>query len=166
MKRLAVVLVSMGAVVLGFGMVAEAQNVPYDDGGGGDSLSLSPPTASGGSSVTVEVGGCTSGEGVELSIDSVDAATLTCVDSSTATGVVEAPAAAGTYTVAAAGSQGFAASSALVVTAVAVPAAGALPATGSGGVNTTVALAAGLLAVGVALFVVAQLRRRRNVSLV
>jgi hypothetical protein len=162
MKKLALVVLSVGAAVFGLGMVAEAQNAPY--GGSTDTITLTPPTATPGSSVTVEVTGCTSGEGVDLAIDNVDAVSASCAGSGSAAGVIKAPTAAGTYTVTGSGSEGFSASSALVVTAAATPAAGGLPATGSDGISTTVALAAGLLAVGVALFVVAQLRRRRNVS--
>jgi LPXTG-motif cell wall-anchored protein len=162
MKKLAIVVLTMSAAVFGVGMVAEAQTAPY--GGDTNTLTLTPPTVTPGSSVSVDVNGCTSGESVDLSVDNAAAATTTCVGSGTATGVIEAPTAAGTYTVAAVGNQGFTSSSALVVTAAATPAAGGLPATGSDGISTTVALGAGLFAVGIALVVVAQLRRRRDVS--
>jgi hypothetical protein len=166
MKKLAFVLLSVSATVFGLGMVAEAQQVPYDNTSRSGAITLSPATALVGSSVTVGVTGCTPDEVLTVAVDDVTGATTTCNASGGANVAITAPTAVGSHSVSVAGDQGFAANAELVVTAVAsaAPASGGLPATGSDGIGTTVALAAGLLAVGAALFVVAQLRRRRNVT--
>ena len=166
MKKLAFVLLSVSATVFGLGMVAEAQQAPYDKTDSSYVITLSPATALVGSSVTVGVTGCAPDEVLTVAVDSVAGSTSTCTASGGANVAINAPTAVGSHSVSVAGDQGFAANAELVVTAAAAaaPASGGLPATGSDGISTTVALAAGLFAVGAALFVVAQLRRRRNVT--
>jgi hypothetical protein len=88
-------------------------------------------------------------------------ATAVCTPAGTAVASLLAPATPGTYTGTATGvSSGVTASFTVVVQAAVTP-PGGLPATGSGGISTTTGMAAGLFAIGLGLFGVAQFRRRQ-----
>ena len=89
--------------------------------------------------------------------------TETPAGSGNATMTVSAPAAAGTYSgVVASGSTSNTASFSVTVVAQAGPSTGSLPQTGSNGIGTTTTIALGLVAIGVGMLVVTQVRRRRN----
>jgi hypothetical protein len=107
----------------------------------------------------VTVTGCTAGEVLTVTFNGATS-TATCVASAGTTIVLTAPTAAGTYPGTIVGSQGFSQPFQVVVVAAASP-PGGLPATGSGGVNSTMTVAAGLFAIGLGLFGVTQLRRRQ-----
>ncbi len=183
MKKLALALVSISALVFGFGMVANAQYVPA---GSGTVTPSSPPpgtpftvrvncTAGAGNVTFVFNGGsfsfpCTAGSGLAGSVVGFVAQTPT----GTSTATLTAPTTPGTYPGTA--TQGGTQVGAFSVTvpgqaATTVPASttapvvttpgSGLPATGSGGISTTTGIAIGLLVVGLGLFVVAQVRRRQ-----
>jgi hypothetical protein len=80
--------------------------------------------------------------------------------SGNATASVTAPSAPGTYPGTA--TCGALVASFAVVVAAPVTPPGGLPATGSGGIDSTMTVALGLLAVGLGLFGVTLVRRRRN----
>lgn len=182
MKKLALALMAISAALFGFGMVAEAQTTgPY--GGGTGTITFTPPNPGPGQTVTITITGCTPGERLTITINGVTVGTATCIASSNlSTGAVvgllmpqqtgtgqatitfTTPTAPGTYTIAATGDQGYSRSVILVIPAQAVPPAGALPATGSGGINTMMLAAAGLFAVGFGLLGVTLIRRRQTLS--
>lgn len=179
-KKLALALMAMSALVFGFGMVAEAQVGPY--GGGSATITFAPANPGPGQTITITITGCTPGETLTLKLNGVTIATLVCVPASTALGgsvtgllmpqqtgtgqattTITTPTEPGTYTYTVSGSQGYVASATLVIAAPIAP-PGGLPATGSGGASHTTLIALGLLVVGLGLFVVAQARRRRTPS--
>ena len=153
MKKFALALLAASAAILGFGMVAEAQY------GATPGVSVSPATVVSGGTVSITATGCAPSEVITFTITGGDSATATCVDG-TATAQLSVPTTAGTYPGTAVGSLGFNQAFSVVVTAAAVP-PGGLPTTGSGGISTTTSIAVGLLAVGLGLFGVAQIRRRQ-----
>ena len=158
MKKIALGLIALSSLMLGFGTVSAA---PYESGDG--TATVSPTTTTAGGTVTVVMSGCTPGETVDFELESATAS-ATCAGDGTATASMPAPGAAGTYTGTATGvTSGVNASFTVVVAQAATP-PGGLPATGSGGISTTTGIAIGLLAVGLALFGVTLIRRRRTVT--
>ena len=171
MKKLALALIAASAAVFGLGSVAEAQY------GTTPAVGVSPATVVSGGTVTVTATGCTPPEIVTFAITGGDSKSATCASASalgeveglnaqtggtgTASVQLTAPVAAGTYPGTAVGTLGFNQPFSVIVTAAVVPPAG-LPATGSGGLNTSTGIALGLLVVGLGLFGVAQVRRRQN----
>jgi hypothetical protein len=120
---------------------------------------VSPPTIAPGGNITVTVSNCTPGERVVISVAGISV-TVTCGPDSVASASIGMPTTPGTFTGTAVGSAGF--NTTFVVTVLApVSPPGGLPATGSGGIDTTTGIAAGLFAVGLGLFGVAQRRRRQ-----
>ena len=157
MKKIALGLIALSSVILGFGMVAEAQ---YNTVGG--TATVSPTSTAPGGTVTVVMSGCTPGETVTFVLGSATTS-ATCAGDGTAVASFPAPGAAGTYNGTATGvTSGVTASFTVVVAQVVTP-PGGLPATGSGGISTSTGIASGLFAVGLALFGVTQIRRRRTV---
>ena len=176
MKRLALAFVACAALVFGFGAVAQAQY-------GSASATFDVPSAAPGQAVTITITGCTPGEVLTVTVNGAVVGTATCTASAalttgsvlgiglvqqvagSATLTFEAPSAPGTYSVVITGSQGFSFTTSITVasqaTTPATTPAGGLPATGSDGIGTTTGIAVGLLAVGAALFLVAQVRRRQ-----
>jgi hypothetical protein len=154
MKKFAVALIAMSAVIFGSGMAAQAQY-----GGGSGTATVTPASSAPGGSVTVTISGCAPGSSVEVEFNGATS-TVTADSSGAATAGVTAPSTAGTYPGTA--TCGDVVSSFSVVVAVAVTPPGGLPATGSNGISTTSGLAIGLLVVGLGLFAVAQMRRRQT----
>ena len=146
MKKLLVALAASLAVFFGMGGAAHAQ---YDANSG--VVTVTPPTVAPGGTVTVTVTNCTPGERVDISVGrGVRVGHLRCRwHASAATPMPVTP---GTYTGTAVGSvSGFTTTFVVTVLASTVP-PGGLPSTGSGGIDTTTGIAAGLLAVGLGLF--------------
>jgi hypothetical protein len=176
MKRLAFALMACAALVFGFGAVAQAQY-------GSASATFDVPSATPGQPVTITITGCTPGETLTVAVDGVVVGTATCTAGAalstgsvlgiglvqqatgSATLTFEAPTTSGTYSVVITGSQGFNFTTEITVTSQATPPAttpaSGLPATGADGIGTTTGIAIGLFAVGAALFLVAQVRRRQ-----
>ena len=160
MNKFVVSLVAIVAAIIGSGAVASAQYGATDFG-----VVVSPTTVGSSGAVTVTVQGCAPGETLVVTLvgESVDVTCMPSDESSgTATGVVAAPSAAGTYTgtVASSASSNSATFTVTVVAQAGTP-SGALPQTGSDGIATTTTIALGLVAVGVGMLVVTQIRRRR-----
>lgn len=175
MKKFALALTAVAAVVLGSAGVADA----YPPGGTGVTVANEGPVAPGGA-VTVTVN-CTSGETVTfMLVSSSDTAPCAASGSAsnnavaalpgTATGTVSAPTTPGTYVGTITGSI----SGALGTFTVTVDGAtddggdgdtaastGVLPVTGSDGTATMTMIAGGLLVVGLGMFGVATIRRRQ-----
>jgi hypothetical protein len=184
MRKLALALMAVSASVFGFGIVASAQS--YDQ-----AISTSPTSPAPGAAYSVTYTNCVAGDVITFSQpqSSPTSVTGTCDGAAqnaltgsvlgivlprqaalgTATGNFQAaPTAPGTYNGTAVGAQSPQLTFQLTVpgqapatTAVVTPTA-PLPATGSSGLGTTMGVALGLLAVGIGLFVVAQVRRRQN----
>jgi hypothetical protein len=155
MKKLIVALAATLAVFFGMGTAAHAQY-----GGSSGVVTVSPPTVAPGGTITVTVSQCTPGERVDISVAGVSVS-VTCGADSVASASIAMPTTPGTFNGTAVGAvSGF--STTFVVTILApVSPPGGLPATGSGGLDASTGIAAGLLAVGLGLFGVAQLRRRQ-----
>lgn len=165
MKKFALALAAVAAMVLGFGGVANA----YPPGGTG--VTTSSSTVGPGGQVTVTAK-CTAGETVTFDLEgSTDTATCETGDAQsaiagTATGTVTAPTAPGTYIGRVTGSVSGPLGEFTVTvegstaTPTATP-AGGLPSTGSNGTSTMTFIAAGILVAGLGLFAVATLRRRQ-----
>jgi LPXTG-motif cell wall-anchored protein len=154
MKKIALALAAVAAMILGFGAVANAGTYPP----GGQSVTVSSPTVGPGGTVTVTVN-CTPGETVTATLGSATA-TAACGPDATAVLSISAPTTAGVFN----GTVNGSVSGPLGSFTVTVQAAGTtpLPATGSDGTSTMTFLAAGLLVVGIGLFAVATIRRRRS----
>jgi LPXTG-motif cell wall-anchored protein len=156
MRRLARIFVAAAALVLGVGMMAEAQNYPPDF-----ILTADPSTVPPGGNVTATVQGCTSGATVNFDLEG-STASDTCADGSsgnpTASGDVTAPATPGTYTLTATQPPDFTATAQVTVTA---GEARPLPSTGSNSTHANLYIAGALLAMGLAAFAVSQFRRRQ-----
>jgi hypothetical protein len=155
MKKLALGLIALSAVVFGFGNVAEAQYNTVDG-----TATVTPTTTAPGGTVTVVMSGCTPGETVTFVLGSATTS-ATCAGDGTAVASLPAPGTAGTYTGTATGVTSGVAASFTVVVALAATPPGGLPATGSGGISTTTGIAIGLFVVGLGLFGVTQVRRRQ-----
>jgi hypothetical protein len=155
MKKLLVALAASLAVFFGMGGAAHAQY-----GGNSGVVIVTPPTVAPGGTVTVTVTNCTPGERVDITVAGVSVS-VTCGPDSVASAAIPMPTTPGSYNGTAVGSvSGFTTSFVVTVVAPTVP-PGGLPATGSGGIDTTTGIAAGLFAVGLGLFGVAQFRRRQ-----
>jgi hypothetical protein len=167
MKKFALAVMAASAVVFGSGLPAQAQTPSYST-----SVTVGPVTSGG--PYTVDYVNCVPGETITFSQPESTPTSVTAVcpgegTVGTATAsFANAPTAPGDYTVTATGTQSptrtttFSLAGAGVTVPATVPEAG-LPATGSDGVGATTGVALGLLAVGLGLFVVAQIRRRQPV---
>jgi uncharacterized membrane protein YtjA (UPF0391 family) len=175
MKKIALAMIAAAAAVFGFGVVAEAQTGPY---GGTGTATVSSPVVVPGGTVTITVTGCTPGEivtfrlgpasatapcTVSISLGSVVIGALVAQTpgTGTATATLPVPTTPGNYTGTATAPSGFSASFAVAVQVTSPPATG-LPATGSGGIDTTTGIALGLFVVGLGLFAASQVRLRRR----
>jgi hypothetical protein len=175
MKKLALAIMSAAIAILGFGVVAEAQY------GARDGVTVSPSTVPASGNVTLTINGCTPGEVLTVTLEGNVVGTATCnagatlgsfvtagllsqAGSGSATITFQAPAAAGTYNGTVVGNLDYNQAFQIVVIAASTP-PGGLPATGSGGIDSTLAVALGLFAVGLGLFGVAQFRRRQSATL-
>jgi hypothetical protein len=154
MRRIAQILVTASALLLGVGMVAEATNYPPDF-----IVTADPSTVAPGGTVTATVQGCTSGATVNFDLEGSTASDTCAGGVGTASGVVTAPATPGTYTLTATQP----ATDFRTTTQVTVRAGEAkpLPSTGSNSTKATLSIAAALLAMGFAAFTVSHLRRRQ-----
>ena len=178
MKKFVLALAAVSSVLFGFGLVAQAQY-----GSGSEAVSFEPTSPAPGTTVTITITDCTPGEVLTVAINGTTVGTATCVaagnlnagsvvglllprqvSTGQATLQFVAPSAPGTYTVTVTGTQGYSRTITLVVAAETAPPAGGLPATGSGGLDTTTGIALGFVVVGLGLFVVAQVRRRQQAS--
>ncbi len=168
MKMVALAVMALAAAVLGGGLVADAYPPSAL------TVSVSPSTVEPGGSVTVTIEGCVTGEDLVVALEAATA-TVTCEgaagaafllglapSSGTAEATVTAPEGAGTYTGTVRGPESGEATFTVTVAAGsgARAATGTLPSTGAGGIDATMVIAVGLFAVGLALFVVARVRRR------
>ena len=158
MKKLALALFTISAVIFGSGMAAEAQ-IPYRSSGG--TATVSPASAAPGGAVTVGITGCAPSSSVAVVFNGATS-TVTAGATGTATATVTAPTTAGTF--AGTATCGTVVASFSVVVAVPTAPGGGLPATGSGGIDATTSIAMGLFAVGLGLFGVTQVRRRQTVD--
>lgn len=154
MKKFAVALIAVSAVVFGSGMAAQAQY-----GGSTGTATVTPASSAPGGTVTVGISGCEPSASVAVVFNGATSS-VTADSSGAATTTVTAPSTAGTYPGTA--TCGDVVASFSVVVAAAVTPPGGLPATGSNGISTTSGLAIGLLVVGLGLFGVAQMRRRQT----
>jgi LPXTG-motif cell wall-anchored protein len=169
MKKFAVSLIATVVGVFGFGAVAGAQY-----GASPFTVVASPTTVGPSEVVTVTVQGCEPGENLIATLgEQSDDATCegasglgsttnrqTQVSTGNATMTVTAPPALGTYTGTVTGESNSATFTITVIAQSAAP-TGSLPQTGSNGIGTTTTIALGLLAVGVGMLAVTQIRRRR-----
>jgi hypothetical protein len=155
MTRFFVALATVFAALFGFNMSAHAQYGP----GGSGSATISPPSVVPGGSITVNVSNCQPGEIVEVSVAGVSVQ-VTCDEFGVASASLSMPVVPGSYTGTAVGS--VSASDTQFVATVLQPVTppGGLPATGSGGIDSTIGAAAGLLAMGFGLVGVTLFRRR------
>ncbi len=168
MNKFTMSVIATLAAIFGFGAVANAQ---YGASPFGVTAS---PTVGPSGPVTITVRGCEPGQSLTATlVDQSDAATCTGVDgpqssaagpaTGNATMTVTTPKVAGTYTgTVASASVGNNATFTVTVVAQAATRTGSLPQTGSDGIGTTTTIALGLVAVGVGMLVVTQIRRRRT----
>ena len=146
MKRLALALTVTITAFLGLGQMASAQYGPTG----------SATTISNGST-TVTYTGCVNGETITFTFPGATSVTAVCAGGA-ATASLPVP---GPGTGTARGTTSPAVTFTVASQAPATNPPGGLPATGSNGIDTSTGLAAGLLVVGLGLFVVAQVRRRQ-----
>jgi hypothetical protein len=172
MKKMALAMCVAAAAALGFGGAASAQYSADEF-----QAFANPPSVGPGGAVTVTVTGCEPGETVTVVL--VDDTEVSVCEATGPVGLrrgnveasgravveVVAPMTPGQYEGLASGSISTRSSSfSITVTAAAAAApspSGELPSTGSGGIDSTLLIALGALAVGLGLVVVAGLRRRR-----
>ena len=157
MKKLALALFTISAVVFGSGMAAQAQYVNPP----APSATVTPASNAPGGPVSVGIAGCPAGSTVSVVFNGATS-TATASATGTATATVTAPTTAGTF--AGTATCGTVVASFSVVVAVPTAPGGGLPATGSGGIDATTSIAMGLFAVGLGLFGVTQVRRRQTVD--
>ncbi len=172
MKKLALAVMAVAVTVFGFGVVAEAQY------GSTPQIAVSPSTVPASGTVTLTISGCTPGEVLTVRLEGQFLGTVQCraggtlgsfvaasllsqAGTGSATFTFDAPGVAGTYTGTVVGNRGFNRSFQIVVLAPTTP-PGGLPATGSGGIDSTMAVGLGLFAVGLGLLAVAGFRRRQT----
>lgn len=153
LKRLTTALMISAAALLAGGAAAQAD---YPPGSGTVTVSDSSPDA--GTSFTVTATNCQPGEIVTFSFQGATK-TATCSASKTAAASFAAPATGGVFN----GTASYGTSGGTLSFSVNVAAPGGLPATGSSGSNSTMMIAAVLVASGIGMFLVAQ--RRRKLSL-
>jgi hypothetical protein len=164
MKKFVVALAASLAIFFGIGGAAHAQTpAPTPYVGTTVIVTVSPPTAVPGGTITVTITNCTPGEIVTVSVGGVSVQ-VTCDAVGVASASVSMPTTPGTYTGTATGSISGVTTTFTVTVMAPVTPPGGLPATGSGGIDTTTGIAAGLFAIGLGLFGVAQLRRRQVVA--
>ena len=168
MRKLALALMAAAAAsaTLGVGVVADAYPPP------GVAATVDDSSPAPGGPVRVTMVGCVPPESVAFELeDSTDSSVCVAGPSSfrfaaptqaSAVGNLTAPTADGTYTGSTTGvTSGLTATFTISVRSASQ---GELPKTGSDGVATTTLIAGGLLIVGLGLFAVAQLRRRRSIA--
>ncbi len=154
LKQLTAALFISGAAVLAGGGVTHAD---YPPGSGIVTPSDSTPDA--GTTFTVTATACQVGETVTFSFQSVTTPVI-CSASNVATASFAAPATGGAFN----GTAVYGTTGGTLNFTVNVAAPGGLPATGSSGSNTTMTIAAVLLASGIGIFLVAQRRRKLSVG--
>jgi LPXTG-motif cell wall-anchored protein len=152
-KKFAMAIMAVSATVLGFGGAANAAYPPDDV-----TVTVSSKTPPSGSTITATIEGCVDGESATFVLEGSTATGVTT--GGTASGQLKVPTAPGSYTGSATCASGASANFAITVP---TP-SGGLPATGSSGINSTVAMSAILLLVGVGLFAVSQIRRRQTAT--
>ena len=130
MKKIAVALMTVSAVVLGFGAAANASPSGYPPEKVTVTVSSSNPAA--GSTITATITGCVEGENADFVLGSSTASGVTSGGS--ASGTLTVPTAAGTYTGTASCASGASASFSITVSAP----SGGLPATGSSGISSRI----------------------------
>jgi LPXTG-motif cell wall-anchored protein len=166
MKKIALALAAVAAMILGLGGVANANPIPIPNVYPPvvPSVTVTPSTVGPGGTVTVTAN-CTPGETVTVTLESATAS-APCGEDGTVTLTISAPSAVGTYNGTVAGTVSGPLGSFAVTVLAAGPTpttpTGGLPSTGSDGTNTTTMIAAGLLVVGLGLFAVATVRRRQT----
>lgn len=177
MKKIALAFLSAAALVFGFGVVADAQY------GAGGTSTVSPTNPGPGGTFTMTLNGCEPPETVQYTLtlngSQVDSASAPCASSLSLGSIIGLLAQAsangtssaqltlgvtpGSYIATATGlTSGVTSSQTLTVVGTPTPPAGGLPVTGSGGMGPTTQVAIGLLVVGLGLFAVAQIRRRKT----
>jgi LPXTG-motif cell wall-anchored protein len=166
MKKLALALVAMSAVIFGTGLATHADYPP-----GAGTVTATPATlAPGGTFVATAT--CETGEIVTFVFEGVTE-TATCTAEGVASVNFTAPDADGSYDGTAVGSENGALGSFTVTVATTPPpvtqggatnGGGTLPSTGSNGTNTGLIIGVGSLLVGLGLFATARTRRNQDVS--
>lgn len=151
-KRVVAALTLLGAVTIAGGTVTHA----YPPGSG--VVTTSDPTPDPGQTFTATATNCQTGEAVTFSFQGATVVS-TCSASNTATASFSAPTTGGAFN----GTAAYGTSGGTLSFTVNVVVAGGLPLTGSSGSNSTMTIAAVLLASGIGIFLVAQ--RRRKLSL-
>jgi LPXTG-motif cell wall-anchored protein len=166
-KKFALALVAMSAVIFGAGLVANA--VEYPPGAG--SVTATPSTLAPGGEFTATAT-CQPGEDVEFTFEGV-VKTAPCSDAGTASVVFTAPTAEGSYTGTAVGTINGVLGSFTVTVELTEPpvtqggatnGGGTLPSTGSNSTNTGLIIGVGSLLVGLGLFATARTRRNQDLS--
>jgi hypothetical protein len=174
MKKFALALMAASAAIFGFGVVAEAQY-----GAVNAVVTAVPPVVTPGGQFRTTFTGCTPGESVTFvlvssnargactggaALGSIVGLVLPAQQAGTGSATVEltAPGAPGVYNGTATTSQSGLTQPFTITVTQAVTPPGGLPATGSGGISTTMTVAGGLFAIGLGLFAVTQLRRRQS----
>ena len=153
MKKIAIAAMAVSATIFGFGTAANAAYPPTDI-----TVTVSSQTPAPGSTITVTSEGCEEGEDVDFVLGGSSSTGTTTGGS--ASGQVTVSTTPGTYTGTATCASG---ASANFTVNVAAP-AGGLPATGSSGISSTVAISGMLLLVGAGLLTVSQIRRRQSAA--
>ena len=155
-------------MVLGAGLVAEAQQYPPDL-----AITVDDSTPAPGGTVLATLTGCTDGETVDFVLES-STAQGTCTAgggsaasgfrrsaaTTSASGSLTAPTAPGTYDVTGTG-QTSQLTATTQITVGSGETSDPLPSTGSDSTSTTLLIAAGVFAMGLALFAVSRFRRRQ-----
>jgi LPXTG-motif cell wall-anchored protein len=154
MKKFALALITVSAVVFGFGAAANAATDPVYPPPT-ITVTVSSQTPAPGSTITVTSQGCEEGETVNFVLEGSSSTGTTT--GGTASGQVTVPTTPGTYT----GTATCASGAAVNFTVTVTTPSGGLPATGSSGISSTVAISGILLLVGAGLLTVSQIRRRQ-----
>jgi len=153
MKKLAIAAMAVSATMFGFGSGASAAYPPPDV-----TVSVSSQAPAEGSTITATIDGCVEGEEATFVLGSSTSTGVTSGGS--ASGQLTVPNTPGAFTGTATCASGAQASFSITVP---TP-TGGLPATGSSGISSTLAISGILLLVGIGLFAVSQLRRRQSVT--
>jgi LPXTG-motif cell wall-anchored protein len=160
MKKLALALMTISAVTFGFGAAANAAPPDGDAYPPTDvTVTVSSSNPAPGSTITATLAGCDEGETAGFVLGSSTDSGVT--SGGTASGDLKVSTTPGTYTGTASCASG---ASANFTVTVAAP-SGGLPATGSSGISSTVAISGLLLLMGAGLLIVSQIRRRKTANI-